>query len=301
MDDYLSLGIQEALAAIEAVIPNAKVHAAGYCLGGTLLAVAAAALAREQSHSLASVTLFAAQVDFAEAGELTLFIDDSQVALLEDLMAAQGFLETRQMAGAFQMLRSNDLFWSRTLRDYLLGQRAPMTDLMAWNADATRMPFRMHQQYLRRLFLGNDLTAGRYPVEGRAVSLSDIDVDMFAVSTREDHVAPWRSVYKLHLFTETELCFVLASGGHNVGVVNPPGAAFAGSEFQSATRQRGAHYIDSSTWMQRASSQPGSWWPTWVDWLSRRSGAPRQPPPMGNTENGYPVLCAAPGSYVRQR
>ena len=142
------------------------------------------------------------------------------------MMAAQGFLETRQMAGAFQMLRSNDLIWSRTLRDYLLGRRAPMTDLMAWNADATRMPYRMHSDYLRRLFLGNDLTAGRCQVGGRAVSLGDIDVDLFAVSTHDDHVAPWRSVYKLHLFTESELCFVLASGGHNVGVINPRRTGF---------------------------------------------------------------------------
>ena len=301
MDDYLRFGVLDSLAAIGAIVPQAKVHATGYCLGGTLLAVAAAALARERSHPLASVTLFAAQVDFEEAGELTLFIDHSQVALLEDMMAAQGFLETRQMAGAFQMLRSNDLVWSRTLRHYLLGRRGPMTELMAWNADATRMPYRMHSDYLRRLFLGNDLTAGRFPVEGKAVSLSDIDVSMFVVSTRDDHVAPWRSVYKLHLFTETELCFVLASGGHNVGVVNPPKSAFAGSGYQSATRARGAHYIDALAWAQRAPSQTGSWWPLWVKWLTERSGRHRRPPPMGRSDRGYPVLCDAPGSYVHQR
>ena len=301
MDDYLRLGIFSALEVLEAIVPRTKVHATGYCLGGTLLAAAAAALAREHAHRLASVTLFAAQVDFADAGELTLFIDDSQVALLEDMMAAQGFLETRQMAGAFQMLRSNDLIWSRTLRSYLLGRRAPMSDLMAWNADATRMPYRMHREYLRRLFLGNDLTAGRYPVAGRAVSLSDIDADLFVVSARDDHVAPWRSVYKLHLFTEAELCFVLASGGHNAGVVNAPVTGFAGSEYQMSTRQRGAHYIDPTGWLQQASRHSGTWWPAWVRWLSARSGAARHPPAMGNRRKGLVPLCSAPGSYVHQR
>ena len=301
MDDYLRMGILEAMAVIGSILPGARVHAAGYCLGGTLLAMAGAAMARERAHGLASITLFAAQVDFEEAGELTLFIDHSQVALLEDMMAAQGFLETRQMAGAFQMLRSNDLVWSRTLRDYLLGRRAPMTDLMAWNADATRMPYRMHSEYLRRLFLGNDLTAGRCQVAGRAISLSDIDVDIFAVATRDDHVAPWRSVYKLHLFTESELCFVLASGGHNVGVVNPPGDSFPASSFQSATRRRGAHYLDASSWEERAPARSGSWWPTWVAWLAARSGRRRRPPALGQPAAGYPVLGAAPGTYVHQR
>ena len=176
-----------------------------------------------------------------------------------------------------------------------------MTDLMAWNADATRMPYRMHSDYLRRLFLGNDLTAGRCQVGGRAVSLGDIDVDLFAVSTHDDHVAPWRSVYKLHLFTESELCFVLASGGHNVGVINPPESGFASSSFQFASRRRGAHYLDAATWADRAPTQSGSWWPTWVAWLLARSGRRRRPPPVGNPARGFPVLGKAPGTYVHQR
>ena len=155
-------------------MPKQKIHAVGYCLGGTLLAIAAAMMGRDGDERLASVSFFAAQADFTEAGELTLFINESQLSFLEDMMWEQGFLDTKQMAGAFQMLRSNDLIWSRMVRDYLMGERAPMTDLMAWNADATRMPYRMHTEYLRRLFLDNDLAEGRYMAGGRKIGLNDI-------------------------------------------------------------------------------------------------------------------------------
>ena len=301
MDDYLRLGILDALAAVGRIVPAAKVHAAGYCLGGTLLAMAAAAMARDADERLATVTLLAGQVDFEEAGELTLFIDDSQVSLLEDMMAMQGFLDTRQMAGAFQLLRSNDLIWSRRLKEYLIGNRAPMSDLMAWNADATRMPYRMHSEYLRRLFLHNDLAEGRYQVDGRAVSLGDIAVPVFAVGASKDHVAPWHSVYKLHILTDTELTFLLASGGHNVGVLNPPDKGFEGAGYQVATRARGAHYIDPDTWAQSTPSHDGSWWLVWRHWLSERSGKPAAPPELGNAGAGYPPLGDAPGDYVFQK
>lgn len=301
MEDYLRLGVLEALAAIGHIVPGRKVHAMGYCLGGTLLAIAAAALARDADERLATMTLLAAQVDFEDAGELTLFIDDAQVSLLDDLMSAQGFLDTRQMAGAFQLLRSNDLIWSQRLKEYLLGQRPAMTDLMAWNADATRMPYRMHSEYLRRLFLNNDLAEGRYSVGGRAVSLGEIVVPVFAVGASKDHVAPWRSVYKLHVFTDTELTFLLASGGHNVGVVNPPGAGFHGAAYQVATRARGGRYIDAETWLASTPSHAGSWWPAWQHWLADHSGKRGGPPALGNAEAGYPPIGDAPGAYVFQK
>ena len=194
LDDYLRLGILDAVKVIRAIVPECKVNAVGYCLGGTLLSIAGAYLAREKKYVLNSITLLAAQIDFTEAGELTLFIDDSQLNFLEDIMWDQGYLDTRRMAGAFQLLRSTDLIWSRVVHEYLMGQRSPMIDLMAWNADTTRMPYRMHGEYLRHLFLRNDLFEGRYHIDGRPIVVGDIRVPIFAVSTEKTmsrHGAPF--------------------------------------------------------------------------------------------------------------
>jgi len=293
-DDYRRRGVLAALDTIGHIVPNRRVHAVGYCLGGTLLAIAAAAMARDQDERLASATLMAAQTDFDEAGELNLFIDESQVSFLEDIMWEQGYLDTKQMAGAFQMLRSTDLIWSHMVRNYLLGQREGMIDLMAWNADGTRLPYRMHSDYLRQLFLDNDLAEGRYRVEGRAVALSDIRVPIFAVGTERDHVAPWRSVYKIHLLTDTAVTFLLTSGGHNAGIVSEPG--HPGRRYRMSCRNDSDPYVDPDTWLAREAPQDGSWWPAWQSWLARHSGAPTAPPAMGS--KGRPPLADAPGSYV---
>jgi len=298
-DDYRRLGVSAALDAIGAIVPGKKVHAVGYCLGGTLLAVVAAAMARDGDDRLATLGFFAAQVDFTEAGELTLFINESQLAFLEDTMWEQGFLDSQQMAGAFQLLRSNDLIWSRMIRDYLLGERPAMTDLMAWNADATRMPYRMHAEYLRHLFLENDLAEGRYVVGARPVALADLRLPMFVVGTETDHVAPWRSVYKLHLLTDCEITFVLTSGGHNAGVVSEP--ARSNRRYRIATRPVDGRYVDPDQWQGDATAKSGSWWPEWIAWLAARSGVPVSPPPMGAATAGYVPLGDAPGSYVRIR
>jgi len=295
-DDYR---IEGALAAIEAacaITGTRKVHAVGYCLGGTLLAITAAAMERDRDKRLASVSLFAAEVDFTEAGELMLFIDESQVTFLEDMMWERGYLDSRQMAGAFQMLRSNDLIWSRSIHDYLMGEQPFAIDIMAWNADATRMPYRMHSQYLRSLFLKNDLAEGRFKVGGRAVALPDIRVPLFVVSTERDHVAPWRSVFKLHLLTDAEVTFVLTSGGHNAGILSEPG--HPRRHFRMALRKPGEPYVGPDAWLAERAPRKGSWWPEWTAWLVARSGEPNEPPPFGNAAAGFAIIEDAPGRYV---
>ncbi len=299
MEDYRTLGVMAALDAIGAEIQADHVHAAGYCIGGTLLAIAAAAMARDGDARLKSVTLFAAQVDFADPGELELFIDESQVAFLEDVMWQKGYLDSRQMAGTFQLLRSNDLIWSRMVHDYLMGERRPMNDLMAWNADATRLPYRMHCEYLHRLFLHNDLAEGRFLAGGRPVALSHIAVPIFSVGTVRDHVAPWRSTYKIHLLADAEVTYVLTTGGHNAGIVSEVG--HKGRSYQVLTRPADGQPIDPDAWQAAASRKQGSWWPEWAAWLDQRSGAFIDAEWRDDADGAATSLGPAPGTYVLQR
>ena len=299
MDDYRTLGIMAALDAITAIVPNQKVHGVGYCLGGTLLSIAAAALARNGGTPFQTLSFLAAQIDFEEPGELQLFIDESQLRFLEDMMWEQGFLDAKQMAGAFQMLRSSDLVWSRNMRHYLMGERPPMIDLMAWNADSTRMPYRMHSEYLRSLYLNNDLAEGRFMVDGRPITISDIRRPVFCVGTDRDHVAPWRSVYKWNLLTDTDVTFVLTSGGHNAGIVSEPG--HQRRSYRIATRQDEDLYIDPDTWVSQTPEMDGSWWLEWVSWLNAHSGNETHPPGVGNTNAGIAEVSDAPGTYVLQQ
>ena len=291
MEDYRRHGPMAALDAIVAQTGARRMHAAGYCLGGTLLSAAAAAMARDGDDRLASMTLLAAQTDFSEPGELSLFVDESQVSMLEDVMAAQGYLDASQMMSAFQLMRSNDLVWSRMIEGYLLGEDAPpANDLMSWNADTTRMPARMHAEYLRHMFLQNDLASGRYRVDGRPVSLRDIRVPVFAVGTETDHIAPWRSVYKIHGLSHAGVTFALTNGGHNAGVVSEPGHPRRHHRLHHTGDGDAAMGPDA--WLEVAAWHEGSWWPSWAAWLAERSGAPVAPPAPA------PALAAAPGTYV---
>ena len=301
MDDYQEQGVIAALDAVSTVLPGRKIHTVGYCLGGTLLTIVAAAMARDGDHRIKTVTLFAAQTDFVEAGELLLFINESQVSFLEDMMWDQGYLDAGQMVGAFQLLRSNDLIWSRLVYDYLLGQRQPINDLMAWNADQTRMPFRMHSEYLRHIFLGNELATGHYKVKNRPIAMTDIRAPIFIVATEQDHVAPWRSVYKINLLADAdEVTFLLTSGGHNAGIVSEPG--HGRRSYQMACRTDQDRYIDPDTWQATTPKQQGSWWPAWQAWLVQHSAEHQvSPPPLGASDKGLYPMDDAPGLYVLQQ
>jgi polyhydroxyalkanoate synthase subunit PhaC len=306
LEDYLKQGVLAAIEQIGHICPQQKIHGVGYCLGGTLLAMAVALMGREKNNALETMTLLASQVDFHEPGELGLFIDESQIAYVEDIMWERGYLDGKQMAGAFALIKSNDLVWSRLIREYLMGSRPQLTDMKAWNADATRMPYRMHSEYLRSLYLRNEFSEGRFEVDGKPIALQDVRLPMFVVSTEWDHVSPWRSVYKIHLLTDSEVTFVLSSGGHNVGVVNPPLKGDAENKtvrplisYQIGVRAADGVYTDPDAWQRNAERHEGSWWPAFQKWLAMHSGDPIAPIAIGG--KGKARLAAledAPGSYV---
>ena len=300
MDDYRKLGVHAALDTIRSVVPRRKVHAVGYCVGGTLLAITAAAMARDGDDRLKSMTLFAAQTDFTDPGELGLFINESTLHWLDAQMAKRGYLTAGQMAGAFSALRAHDLVWAPLLRRYWLGETDRGIDIMAWNADTTRMPFRMHSDYLRQLYLRNELAEGRYKVDGQSVSVGDIRVPLFVVGTVTDHVAPWHSVYKIRKLKPIgETTFVLTSGGHNAGIVSEPGRPRRSYRIGSWSEE--SPYQSPDHWAAQAESHQGSWWPAWGEWLSQQGGKDVPPPEIGAPAAGVLPLCDAPGTYIHQR
>ena len=299
MDDYLSLGVLAALDAIHKVVPaKRRTHAVGYCIGGTLLSIASAVLAQRGDERLASVTLFAAQTDFSEPGELSVFISPAQIEMLEAMMWKGGVLESRQMGGAFQLLRTYDLLWSPSITTYLKGQRQGMNDLMAWNADGTRMAYRMHTDYLHQLYLNNDLAEGRYVALGESVDLASIDVPMFVVGTETDHVAPWKSVYKVgKLVRSRDYSFCLTSGGHNAGIISGP--QHPKRRHRMLTTKAGARLPSPEQYLKTIEPTQGSWWPAFAAWLKEHSsGKQVTPPKMGAAQKGLKPLGAAPGQYV---
>ena len=297
MEDYRTQGIMAALDVVSKIVPGEKIHAVGYCLGGILLTIAAATMARDHDDRLASITLFTTLTDFTEVGEMSVFMDESQIAFLEDQMWQRGYLDPRQASGGFQLLRSKDLIWSKMVREYVLGEREPVFDLMAWNADGTRMPYRQHAELMHRLYVGNELFQGTYTVNDRPIAISNIRVPIFAVAAERDHVAPWTSVHKLHLQSDsTELTFVLTKGGHNVGIINEPG--HPGRAFWIRTTRDGDSIYDPETWRARAEKVEGSWWPAWQTWLSEHSDGEVPARKPGAIKAGHPPIEDAPGSYV---
>jgi polyhydroxyalkanoate synthase subunit PhaC len=300
IDDYVKLGFLDALAEVRRVVPRQKVHAVGYCIGGTLLMIAAALLAEASDSSLASVTLLAAQADFSEPGELSVFITPSQIAMLEAMMSKSGVLESEQMSSAFALLRSRDLLWAPAIEQYMRGERPKLNDLMAWNADGTRMPWRMHSEYLERLYLKNELALGAFNSSGKRIDLSNLKVPMFVVGTETDHVAPWRSVYKIRALTRSsDYTFLLTSGGHNAGIVSGP--VHPKRRHRMLTWTNPSDRPSADEWLKRAPLIEGSWWPEWQRWLAGHSAPARVPAraPRANPGTGAATLPEAPGSYVR--
>jgi len=297
--DYVKLGFLDALEEVRRIVPRQRVHAVGYCIGGTLLAIAAALLAAQRDTSLASLTLLAAQADFSEPGELSVFITSSQIAMLEAMMSKSGVLESERMGAAFAMLRSRDLMWNPAVAQYVRGERPQLNDLMAWNADGTRMPWRMHSEYLERLYLKNELAQGTFTLHGARVDLSRIRLPMFVVGTETDHVAPWRSAYKIRSLTRSaDYTFLLTSGGHNAGIVSGP--VHPRRRHRLLTWKNASATATPDEWLKSAPLHEGSWWPAWERWLARHSAArqiaARMPAVKARDDT---ALEDAPGSYVR--
>ena len=291
-EDYMHKGVFAALGAIEAATGERDVNAIGYCLGGTLLGSTLAWMAKRGDDRIKSATFFVCLLDFEEAGELSIFIDEEQLQALESRMQEKGFLEGQDMAATFNMLRSNDLIWSFVVNNYLMGNDPFPFDLLYWNSDATRMPARMHAFYLRHMYQQNLLsTPNGLTLDGEALDLSLVKTPAYFLSTREDHIAPWRSTYRGTQLLGGPKRFVLAASGHIAGVVNPP----EGGKYN--------HWVNESLpenaqdWLDGASELAGSWWPDWNRWITAL--APEQVPARNPGDGALPAIEPAPGSYVR--
>jgi polyhydroxyalkanoate synthase len=293
-DDYMKEGPLTAMDVIEKVTGEMKVHTAGYCVGGTLLASTLAWLAEKRRQRVTSATFFAAQVDFTHAGDLLVFVDEDQISTLEREMEANGVLEGSKMAMAFNMLRSNDLIWSYVVSNYLKGQSPSAFDLLHWNSDATRMPAANHSFYLRNCYLENRLSSGSMVLDNTLLDLSKVKVPVYNLATKEDHIAPADSVLYGSQFFGGPVKYVLSGSGHIAGVVNPP----AGGKYQYWTNDN-IRDVTLADWIKNATEHKGSWWPDWRQWLESLDAEQVPARPVGCEE--MPPIEDAPGSYVKVR
>ncbi len=291
--DYIREGLQFGMDAIEASTGEREINAVGYCVGGTLLSGALALFARENETRIVSATFFTTQIDFTYAGDLMVFVDEDQVKALEQSMHSKGYLEGTKMATAFNMLRSNELIWSYVVNNYLKGKQPTPFDLLFWNSDATRMTAANHSFYLRECYLNNALTKDLMKLGGAVVHMQDVKIPVLTIATREDHIAPAKSVFHGCRFFGTDVTFVLAGSGHIAGIVNPPGK----QKYQYWTG--GAAEGDLQTWLEKATEHPGSWWPFWHSWLVNQNSimVDARTPGGGKVE----LLGEAPGTYVKER
>jgi polyhydroxyalkanoate synthase subunit PhaC len=293
-EDYVREGPIAALDAIEKATGENEVHAIGYCVGGTMLSVALAAMAAWGDKRIVSATLFAAQVDFTYAGDLKVFVDEEQVKAIEQRMAQHGYLEATSMADVFNLLRSNDLIWPYVINNYLKGKAPFPFDLLYWNSDATRLPAANHSFYLRNCYLNNNLSKGAVKIDDTPIDLKAIKIPIYNLATREDHIAPAKSVMLGSKFFGGPVRFVLSGSGHIAGVVNPP--ARQKYQYWTGPRPRGA---DVGKWLTKAKEHPGSWWPDWLAWLKKQGAA--EVPARAPGGGALKPLEDAPGSYVKAR
>ena len=290
LDDYLVDGPRTALDVITDVTGAAKVDIVGLCLGGALTGMLAAYLAGAGDQRLGSVTLLNTLLDYTDPGVLGAFTDELTVSRLERQMQEHGVLEGSQMAATFDALRPNDLIFNYVVSNWLLGQDPPAFDILAWNSDSTRMPAAMHAFYLRALYLRNELARGVLEVKGQRLSLADVKSDTYVVGAINDHIVPWPASYKTTRLLGGDVRYVLSSGGHIAGIVNPPGPK---AWYEEA---KPPYPATAAQWRSAAAHHTGSWWEDWARWAGRRAGRRTDPPPMGNER--YPAIADAPGSYV---
>ena len=290
MDDYLLSGPIAAIDTMREITGSEQVNVAGLCLGGTLTTMLLAYLAATGDYPVRSVTLLNTLIDFSEPGPLGVFTDPKTVAALERKMGQRGYLEGSHMRTTFDVLRANDLIWNYVASNWLMGEDPPAFDLLAWNADSTRMPAKMHSFYLRTCYLENQLAQGRMELDGVALRLEEIDSDVFLVGAQNDHIAPWESSYKTtQLLPKADVHFVLSSSGHIAGIVNPPNP---NAEYWTNDETP----PEPDDWLAGATQHSDSWWPHWAEWMSERAGPRREPPPMGS--QAHPPQGDAPGRYV---
>jgi polyhydroxyalkanoate synthase subunit PhaC len=291
-EDYVGGGPLAALEAIREATGEDKVHAVGYCVGGTMLAAALAAMAARHDQRIVSATMFAAQVDFTYAGDLKVFVDEEQLETIEQRMTERGYLEGMSMVTVFNLLRSNDLIWPYVINNYLKGKAPFPFDLLYWNSDATRLPAANHSFYMRNCYLDNKLAKGEMVIGNTPIDLKSIKVPVYNLAAREDHIAPARSVLLGSKFFGGPVKYVLAGSGHIAGVINPPDKQKY--QYWTGPRPRSAN-LDG--WLAKATEHPGSWWPDWFAWLKRQD--PAETPARVPGDGALTPIEDAPGSYVK--